>query len=65
MTPGARRRSDVRMSLVADEVRSTDPRLDRWQGRSEPVPAAESVVEGPCDAELVRRLGDADRTALS
>jgi RNA polymerase sigma factor (sigma-70 family) len=65
MTPGARRRSNVRMSLVANDVRPSDPRLDRWQGRSEPVPAAESVVEGPCDAELVRRFGDADRAALS
>lgn len=50
------------MSLVADEARSSDPRLNRWQ---EPVPGAESVVRGPGDAELVRRLGDADRAALS
>ncbi len=53
------------MSLVADEARSSDPRPGRWQGSSEPIPAAENVVEGPCDAELVRRLGDADRAALS
>ena len=53
------------MSLVADEVRSSNPRLDRWQGSSEPIPAADCVVEGPCDAELVRRLGDADRAAVS
>lgn len=53
------------MSLVADEVRSSNPRLDRWQGSSEPIPAADPVVEGPCDAELVRRLGDADRAAMS
>ena len=53
------------MSLVANDVRPSDPWLDRWQGRSEPVPAAEGVVEGPCDAELVRRFGDADRAALS
>jgi RNA polymerase sigma factor (sigma-70 family) len=55
------------MSLVADEVRPSDPRLNRWQGggSSEPIPAAESVVEEPCDSELVRRLGDADRAALS
>ena len=53
------------MSLVADEARSSGPRLDRWQGSSEPRPAADRVVGGPCDAELVRRLGDADRAALS
>jgi RNA polymerase sigma factor (sigma-70 family) len=53
------------MSLVADEARSSDPRLARWQGSSEPRPAADSVAEGCCDAELVRRLGDADRAALS
>jgi RNA polymerase sigma-70 factor (ECF subfamily) len=53
------------MSLVADEVRSSDPRLARWQGASEPRPAADSVVEGPCEGDLVRRLGDADRAALS
>ena len=53
------------MSLVADEVRSSNPRLDRWQGSSEPIPAAGCVVEGPCDAELVRRLGDGDRAAVS
>ncbi|MGH3514241.1 MAG: RNA polymerase sigma factor, partial [Pseudonocardiaceae bacterium] len=52
---------------MADEVRPSDPRLNRWQGSgsSEPIPAAESVVEEPCDSELVRRLGDADRAALS
>jgi RNA polymerase sigma-70 factor (ECF subfamily) len=53
------------MSLVADEVRSSDPRLARWQGGSEPRPAADSVAEGPCEGELVRRLGDADGAALS
>jgi RNA polymerase sigma factor (sigma-70 family) len=65
VTPAARRRSEVRTSLVADEVRSSNPRLDRWQGSSEPIPAADCVVEGACDAELVRRLGDADRAAVS
>ena len=50
---------------MADEIRSSNPRLDRWQGSSEPIPAADCVVEEPCDAELVRRLGDADRAAVS
>jgi RNA polymerase sigma factor (sigma-70 family) len=53
------------MSLVADDARSSDPRLNRWQRSSGPVPAAEAVVQGPGDAELVRRLGDADGAALS
>src|SRR5947209_2338404 len=53
------------MSLVADEARSSDPRPDGWQGSTEPRPATDSAVEGPCDAELVRRLGNADRAALS
>jgi RNA polymerase sigma factor (sigma-70 family) len=53
------------MSLVGDEARSSDPRLDRWQGGSKPRPAADRVAQGPCDAELVRRLKDADRAALS
>jgi len=50
---------------VADEGRLNAPRLDRWQDSSEPVPGAVSAVEGPSDAELVRRLGDADGAALS
>lgn len=50
---------------MADEARSSAPRLDRWHGASQPVPAAPSVVGGPSDAELVRRLGDADGAALS
>ncbi|MDQ4031429.1 MAG: sigma-70 family RNA polymerase sigma factor, partial [Actinomycetota bacterium] len=50
---------------MADEVRSSNPWLDRWQGSSKSIPAADCVVEGPCDAELVRRLGDADRAAVS
>lgn len=53
------------MSLVADEARSSDPRMDRWQNSSEPTAAADSVAQGPCDAKLVRRLGDADGAALS
>ena len=47
---------------MADEAGASDPRLDR---SSEPIPAAASVVEGPGDAELVRKLGDADPAALS
>lgn len=53
------------MSLVADEARSSGPRMDRWQSSSQPTAAVDSVAQGPCDAELVRRLGDADRAALS
>src|SRR6185437_9645848 len=53
------------MSLVGDEARSSAPRLDRWQDTSEPTPAAASVVKVTSDAELVRRLGDADGAALS
>jgi RNA polymerase sigma-70 factor (ECF subfamily) len=53
------------MSLVADEARFSAPRLDRWQGCAEPTSAGGGVVEGPSDAELVRRLGDADGAALS
>lgn len=55
----------MRMSLVGDEARSSAPRLDRWQDTSEPTPAAASVVKVTSDAELVRRLGDADGAALS
>lgn len=62
----ARRRYDVRISLVADEARSSAPRPDRAQGASPPVaPLTPSTAEGPSDAELVRRLGDADGAALS
>ncbi|MGH3783802.1 MAG: RNA polymerase sigma factor [Pseudonocardiaceae bacterium] len=50
---------------MADEARSSAPRLDRWHDTSESAPAAPSVVGGPSDAELVRRLGDADGAALS
>jgi RNA polymerase sigma-70 factor (ECF subfamily) len=39
--------------------------MDRWQSSSQPTAAVDSVAQGPCDAELVRRLGDADRAALS
>ena len=50
---------------MADEARSSASRLDRWHGTSEPVVGAPSVIGEPSDAELVRRLGDADGTALS
>jgi RNA polymerase sigma factor (sigma-70 family) len=49
---------------VADEARSSAPRPDRWQDASESVPAL-NTVEGSSDAELVRRLRDADGAALS
>jgi RNA polymerase sigma-70 factor, ECF subfamily len=50
---------------VADEARSSAPRPDRWQDTSESTPPVPNMVEGPSDAELVRRLRDADGTALS
>jgi RNA polymerase sigma factor (sigma-70 family) len=50
---------------VADEARLNAPRLDRWQDSVEPVPGAANALEGSSDAELVRRLGDADGAALS
>lgn len=53
------------MSLVADEARSSDRRMDPWQSSSEPTATVDSVAQRPCDAELVRRLGEADRAALS
>lgn len=48
---------------MADEARWAAPRLDPWQGCTEPTPTA--VGEGHSDAELVRRLEDADGAALS
>lgn len=50
---------------MADEARSSTPRPDRWHDTSESVPPALNAGEGPSDAELVRRLGDADGAALS
>ena len=50
---------------MADEARLNAPRLDRWQDSAEPVPGAANALEGSSDAELVRRLGDADGAALS
>jgi RNA polymerase sigma factor (sigma-70 family) len=55
----------MRISLVADEVRSNGPRPDRRQDASESTPPAVNMVGGPSDDELVRRLGDADGAALS
>ena len=49
---------------MADEARSSAPRPDRWQDASESVPAL-NTVEGSSDAELVRRLRDADGAAMS
>lgn len=50
---------------MADEARSGAPRPDRWHNTSKSAPPAPSMAEGPSDVELVRRLGDADGTALS
>ncbi len=50
---------------MADDARSSTPRPDRWQDTAEPAPQAPGASEGPSDAELVRRLGDADGAALS
>jgi len=50
---------------VADEARSNGPRPDRWGGGPEPAAPASNPTEGPSDAELVRRLGEADGAALS
>ena len=50
---------------MADEARWGASPPDRSQGTSEPVPPAPSMAEGPSDTELVRRVGDADGTALS
>lgn len=55
----------MRISLVADEARSSAPRPDRWQDASESAPPVLGVVEGPSDVELARRLVDADGAALS
>jgi RNA polymerase sigma factor (sigma-70 family) len=50
---------------VADEAQSGAPRPGLWHDASESAPPAFSMVEGPSDAELVRRLGDADGAALA
>lgn len=65
---GAQRRYDVRIPLVSDETRSNAPGPDRRQDASESASPAVNMVggsSGPSDAELVRRLGDADGAALS
>jgi RNA polymerase sigma factor (sigma-70 family) len=52
---------------VADEARSSARRPDPWRDTSEPTapPPVARMPEGPSDAELVRRVGDADGAALS
>jgi RNA polymerase sigma-70 factor, ECF subfamily len=52
---------------VADEARSSARRPDPWRDTPEsaPVSPAAKMVDGPSDAELVRRLGEADGAALS
>lgn len=50
---------------MADEARSSAPRPDPWQGTPEPVAPGPSAAQRPSDAELVRRLGQADGAALS
>jgi RNA polymerase sigma factor (sigma-70 family) len=50
---------------VADEARSNGPRPDRWNGTPEPASEVPHPAEGPSDVELVRRLREADREALS
>ena len=50
---------------MADEARPSAPRPDREQGASARTPADPRTAEGPSDAELVRRLSNADGAALS
>lgn len=50
---------------MADEARSNGPRPDRWGGAPEPAGRVPEPPEGPSDAELVRRLAEADGSALS
>jgi RNA polymerase sigma factor (sigma-70 family) len=50
---------------VADEARSSAPRPDRWQGTPGPAAPVPNPSEGPSDAELVQRIGEADGAALS
>jgi RNA polymerase sigma factor (sigma-70 family) len=50
---------------VADEARSSAPRPDRWQGTPGPAAPVPNLSEGPSDADLVRRIGEADGAALS
>jgi RNA polymerase sigma factor (sigma-70 family) len=50
---------------VADEARSNGPKPARWQDAPDVAPPVTSLAEGPSDVELVRRLGDADGSALA
>ena len=50
---------------MADEARSSAPRPDGWQGTSKSAAPVPGLAEGPSDAELVQRLGNADGAALS
>jgi RNA polymerase sigma factor (sigma-70 family) len=50
---------------VGDEARSSAPRPDRWQGTPGPAAPVPNLSEGPSDADLVRRIGEADGAALS
>ena len=50
---------------MADEARSGLPRPDRAPDAAESAPSAPNPAEGPSDAELVRRLCNADGAALS
>jgi RNA polymerase sigma-70 factor, ECF subfamily len=51
--------------VVADEAQSSARRSDRWRDTPEPTPSATSMAKGPSDAELVRRVREADGAALS
>jgi RNA polymerase sigma factor (sigma-70 family) len=53
------------MTLVVDEGRSSAHRPDRSRAASQPEPPGPSTPGEPSDAELVRRLWDADGAALS
>ena len=50
---------------MADEARSNASRPDRSQGAPERAVPVTGPAEGPSDAELVQRLGQADGAALS
>jgi RNA polymerase sigma factor (sigma-70 family) len=50
---------------VADEARSSAPRPDRWQGTPGSAAPVPNLSEGSSDADLVRRIGEADGAALS
>ena len=50
---------------MANEAQSSTRRPDRGNDTSKPAPPATSMAQGPSDAELVRRVRDADGAALS